>query len=117
MSIEIFDDFLAFFNFSSRNFVMSLFELVFLFLVVARYIVEFLSHVVSAHIPVRVLGELIRVKLVVHFIFDGFKLELFQCNQQLLLKELLHCSVLLLDVKVFGCLNRLLQLLRQLTVS
>jgi hypothetical protein len=80
MPIEVCNNFFAFFNFSLRNLVMSRCELGFLILVVARYILEFLSHVVSAHIPVRVLGELIRVKLIVHFIFDSFHLELLQCN-------------------------------------
>ena len=95
----------------------SRFELGFLVLVVAGHSFEFQTHVVGAHIPVCKLCELVSIKLVIHFVIDGFLLKLLQCYDQFLFEKLLHCSVLFLDVKVFSLLYGLLQFDCQFTIE
>ena len=74
MAIEVRNNVFAFLHLSARNLDMSRFKLGFLVVVVAGHIFEFLSHVVSAHIPICILSELVSVKLVVHLVIYCFLL-------------------------------------------
>lgn len=117
MSIEVRNDIFTFLDLSARNLNVSCFELGFLVLVVAGHSFEFQTHVVGAHIPVCKLSELVSIKLVIHFVIDGFLLKLLQGYDQFLFEKLLHCSVLFLDVEVFRLIYGLLQLDCQFTIE
>lgn len=117
MSIEVRYDILPLLDLSARNLNMSCFKLGFLVLVIAGHSFEFKTHVVGTNIPVRILSELVSIKLVIHFVIDGFLLKLLQGYDQFLFEKLLHCSVLFLDVKVFSLIYGLLQLDCQFTIE
>ena len=74
MAIEVRYDVFAFLHLSTCNLYMSGFELGLLVVVVAGHIFEFLSHVVRTHVPIRILSELVSIKLVVHLVIYGLLL-------------------------------------------
>lgn len=93
MALKVTYDFVSFLCLTARNLNMSCLELSLLVGVVTSYVFNLLTHVVSTHIPVGVLSELVSVELVIYLVLDGIQLELLQRGEDLLLKELLHCCI------------------------
>lgn len=108
VAFEVRNNIFALLHLSLCDFCVARLKLPLLVLVVAGHSFELLTHVVRPYVPVGEFSELGGVELVVEFVLHRFVLELLERFKQLLLKEVLHQVVPLLDIFLLAALNRCL---------